>query len=177
MLPTFYDSLFYAFRVLQVGHDTSLKTKSGQEKYEILRSSVKARCSAALLPPVGVAPGVAPLQRTFLRLALAHDHANPNRLSNTSGCVRFRDGQIAAWRVKANVLLGVAMTFIEDEFLVRDRIEASELKEWAKNAGIKERTLERARKKLGVVSRREGFGADGKYFLSLSRSDSIDRQG
>jgi hypothetical protein len=67
--------------------------------------------------------------------------------------------------------LATAMKFIEEEFLVKERIESAALEEWAKNAGITKRTLERARKKLGVVSKRQGFGADGKFFLELPRSD------
>jgi hypothetical protein len=37
----------------------------------------------------------------------------------------------------------------------------------AKRAGISERTLKRARHKLGVVSKREGFGENSQFFLSL----------
>jgi hypothetical protein len=63
--------------------------------------------------------------------------------------------------------LGVAMTWLEDEFSVRDRIEVSDLSDWAKNAGISERTLKRAKQRLGVVSKRDGFGPGAKYYLSL----------
>jgi hypothetical protein len=66
--------------------------------------------------------------------------------------------------------LGVAIRFIEEEFLVAERIEASELEEWAGRAGISKRTLARARKKLGVVSKRDSFGEGAKWYLSLSGS-------
>jgi hypothetical protein len=72
--------------------------------------------------------------------------------------------------------LGVAMTFIEDEFSVTGRIEASVLIDMARNAGIKEVTLKRARKKLGVVTRREGFGPGAKFWLSLPGSRPIEDQ-
>jgi hypothetical protein len=72
--------------------------------------------------------------------------------------------------------LGEAVDFLLQEFSAVERVEASVMEEWAKKAGISKRTLERARKKLGVESKREGFGKEGKFFLSLPRSRSIDRQ-
>jgi hypothetical protein len=70
--------------------------------------------------------------------------------------------------------LATAMQFVEDEFLVAERIEASDLTAWAKNAGITEKTLRTARRKLGVVSRREGFGQGAKYYLSLPCTRPMD---
>jgi putative DNA primase/helicase len=72
--------------------------------------------------------------------------------------------------------LGAAITFLQDEFSVTEEIPASELEEWSRRAGISKRTLVRARKKLGVVARREGFGPGSKFFLSLPRSASIPCQ-
>jgi hypothetical protein len=72
--------------------------------------------------------------------------------------------------------LAEAIAFIEDEFLGAERIEASDLAKWARNAGISPETLKRARKKLGVVARRDGFGQGSKFYLSLSRSRSIEGQ-
>jgi putative DNA primase/helicase len=63
--------------------------------------------------------------------------------------------------------LGVAMTFLEDELTATGRLEASVLTASARRAGISEATLKRARKKLGVVSMRDGFGEASKFFLSL----------
>jgi putative DNA primase/helicase len=63
--------------------------------------------------------------------------------------------------------LGEAIRFIEEEFLVAERIEAVELATWAKNAGISAETLKRARKKLGVEAKRDGFGQGAKYYLCL----------
>lgn len=63
--------------------------------------------------------------------------------------------------------LGVAMVFIEDELTAAGKLEASVLLASARRAGISEATLKRARKKLGVVSKREGFGEDSKFFLCL----------
>jgi RecA-family ATPase len=63
--------------------------------------------------------------------------------------------------------LATAMKFITEEFLKEKEIEAVELSEWARKAGITEKVLRTARGKLGVVSHREGFGKDGKFLLSL----------
>jgi putative DNA primase/helicase len=72
--------------------------------------------------------------------------------------------------------LAEAIAFIEDEFLVAERIEASDLAAWARKAGISPETLKRARKKLGIVARRDGFGPGSKFYLSRSRSRSIEGQ-
>jgi hypothetical protein len=60
-----------------------------------------------------------------------------------------------------------AVTFIEDEFSASERIEASDFSEWARKAGISEKTMRSARSKMGIVSKREGFGQGAKYWLSL----------
>jgi hypothetical protein len=70
--------------------------------------------------------------------------------------------------------LAEAITFLTDEFMMAERIEASELVTWAKNAGISEKTLRTARSRLGVVTKREGFGPKAKYYLSLPRTASMD---
>jgi putative DNA primase/helicase len=67
-----------------------------------------------------------------------------------------------------------AITFIEDEFSATERIEASDLVEWARKAGISEKTLRTARTKMGVISRREGFGPGSKFYLSLPGRRPID---
>jgi hypothetical protein len=69
-----------------------------------------------------------------------------------------------------------AVFFLREEFSASERVEASIIERQAKRAGISKRTLERARKELGVVSKREGFGPEGKFFLSLPRLRPIDRQ-
>jgi putative DNA primase/helicase len=72
--------------------------------------------------------------------------------------------------------LAEAITFIEEEFLVAERIESSDLAAWARNAGISPETLKRARKKLGIVAKRDGFGPGSRFYLSLPRSRSIEGQ-
>jgi hypothetical protein len=72
--------------------------------------------------------------------------------------------------------LAEAIAFIEEEFLVAERIEASDLAKWARNAGISPETLKRARKKLGIVASRDGFGPGSKFYLSRLRSRSIEGQ-
>jgi hypothetical protein len=97
--------------------------------------------------------------------------------TSRSRCRRTRRWR-RRWRVQAaggdDDALGVAMTFLEDEFSVTDRIEASEITAWARRAGISERTLKRARQKLGVEAKREGFGTGSKFYLTLPRSKPIE---
>jgi putative DNA primase/helicase len=69
-----------------------------------------------------------------------------------------------------------AVFFLREEFSASERVEACIIERQGKKAGISKRTLERARKELGVVSKREGFGPEGKFFLSLPRLRPIDRQ-
>jgi putative DNA primase/helicase len=76
----------------------------------------------------------------------------------------------------ASGALSEAMNFLREEFSVAERMEASIIEKQARKAGISQRTLKRARKELGVVSRREGFGTEGKFFLSLPRSRPIGCQ-
>jgi hypothetical protein len=73
--------------------------------------------------------------------------------------------------------LAEAITFLTDEFERTDRIEASELAAWARRASISEATLKRARKKLGVEAKREGFGPDSKFYLTLPQSHRIEDHG
>jgi len=47
------------------------------------------------------------------------------------------------------------------------RVESKIIEDAARRAGISPRTLDRARYKLKVVSEREGFGANGKFYLRL----------
>jgi hypothetical protein len=70
--------------------------------------------------------------------------------------------------------LGEAVKWIQEEFLTKTEIEAVEIATWARNANISADTLKRARKKLGVVTRRDGFGPGAKYYLSLPRSGSME---
>lgn len=60
--------------------------------------------------------------------------------------------------------LADAMRWLEGELADEER-ESTEITRAAKAAGIRVRTLERARRKLGVDTRRKGFGADGKWYL------------
>jgi hypothetical protein len=53
----------------------------------------------------------------------------------------------------------------------RGRISARRVKQLAAQAGVSERTLDRARKALGVVSRREGFGATAQYMWTMPAMD------
>jgi putative DNA primase/helicase len=70
--------------------------------------------------------------------------------------------------------LATAMRFIEEEFLATDRIDASDLVAWAKRAGITENTLRTVRRRMGVVTKRDGFGPGSKFYLSLPGRRPID---
>jgi hypothetical protein len=72
--------------------------------------------------------------------------------------------------------IGDAVKWIQEEFLTKTEIEAVELVAWARNANISAETLKRARKKLGVVTRRDGFGPGAKYYLSIPRSGTMEGQ-
>jgi hypothetical protein len=63
--------------------------------------------------------------------------------------------------------LDYAKDFLREE-LAAGPVEADVIQSQAKKADISDRTLKRARAVLGVVSRREGFGRNGKFFLELS---------
>jgi hypothetical protein len=59
-----------------------------------------------------------------------------------------------------------AMDFLREK-LGAGEVEATVVETDARDAGIAIRTLDRARTKLGVISRRTGFGRNGKSWLSL----------
>lgn len=61
-----------------------------------------------------------------------------------------------------------AKQFILDEIeAAGGRLEATDIYEAARRAGIAKRTLERAVEKLAVVKEKQGFGKNGKWFWSV----------
>jgi hypothetical protein len=64
---------------------------------------------------------------------------------------------------------GYAAAFLRRE-LADGELPTSELNKRARAARIADRTLDRARKKLGVVSRRTGFGRTGQHWVSLPKA-------
>jgi hypothetical protein len=64
-----------------------------------------------------------------------------------------------------------ACSFLMEE-LGGGEIEANALERATRDAGLALRTVDRARKKLGVISRRSGFGRSGRCWLSLPRAPS-----
>ena len=69
--------------------------------------------------------------------------------------------------------LDAATDFLRD-ILADGPLPSSEVKALAADVDITERTLERAKKKLGIESERKGFGAGSAVHLSLpkGRGDS-----
>jgi hypothetical protein len=61
--------------------------------------------------------------------------------------------------------LAEAMRFLRAE--LQGEVEATVIETRARRVGIAIKTLKRARAKLGIVSRRDGFGPRGKFYLSL----------
>jgi hypothetical protein len=53
------------------------------------------------------------------------------------------------------------------QILASGSVESEDATRQAKKAGIAERTLERGKARLGVRTKREGFGPGGKWFWSL----------
>ncbi len=66
------------------------------------------------------------------------------------------------------------------EILRDGPVPAKKVKASAREAGIAERTLDRAKKRAGVAAKREGFGSEGTWYWALSASESpkgaIDRR-
>jgi hypothetical protein len=53
-------------------------------------------------------------------------------------------------------------------------LPAREVKQLARDAGIAERTLDRAREEIGAVTRHEGFGKGSRWLWSLPDPNPID---
>jgi len=58
------------------------------------------------------------------------------------------------------------------ELLEGGPVMVKKVRQAARDAGIADRTLDRARKRAGVESKRQGFGAEGLWFWSLSATDT-----
>jgi hypothetical protein len=65
--------------------------------------------------------------------------------------------------------LEIAMAFLR-RVLAEGERSAREVERMAEIVGIASRTLDRARKELGVVSRRTGFGPTLQHWLSLPKA-------
>jgi RecA-family ATPase len=59
-----------------------------------------------------------------------------------------------------------------DDLLADGPVSARDVKRFAREAGIKARTLDRARQSIGAVSKRSGFGAGAEYHWELVGSSS-----
>jgi putative DNA primase/helicase len=74
--------------------------------------------------------------------------------------------EVDSGRSEEHGALDEAIEFLRVE-LVEGRVEVTAIQAAAKRAGISDRTLKRARAKLGVIKQREGFGPGGKFFLAM----------
>jgi hypothetical protein len=82
--------------------------------------------------------------------------------------LRPADPDEAPAQAEAEGILREIMTDVAEH----GRISAKRVKQLAAQAGVSERTLDRARKALGVVSRREGFGAAAQYVWTMPAMDA-----
>jgi hypothetical protein len=76
-------------------------------------------------------------------------------------------------REPAQSASGYARAFLLRE-LAEGELSVKELNRRAKAARIAARTLDRARKELGVVARRTGFGRTGQHWVSLPKPPNRD---
>jgi hypothetical protein len=77
------------------------------------------------------------------------------------------------YRAPAQSAEDYAIAFLYRE-LAEGELSVRELKKRAAAAKIADRTLDRARKKVGVVSRRTGFGKSARHWVSLPKPRSVD---
>jgi hypothetical protein len=77
------------------------------------------------------------------------------------------------YRAPAQSAEDYAIAFLYRE-LAEGELSVRELKKRAAAAKIADRTLDRARKKVGVVSRRTGFGKEQRHWVSLLKPRSVD---
>jgi hypothetical protein len=76
------------------------------------------------------------------------------------------DQIVVSGKVSSLKPLEKAMDFLREK-LGGGEVEATVVEADARDAGVAIRTLDRARARLGVISRRTGFGRNGKSWLSL----------
>ena len=69
-----------------------------------------------------------------------------------------------------------AISFLE-ETLRDGAVPAKQIQGDAKDEGISASTLQRAKEKVGVVSRRQGFGGDGKWVWELPQTVTVTFKG
>ena len=76
----------------------------------------------------------------------------------------------AQWEPQKISAMSRAVAFLED-CLANGPVPAEEVKTKAQEAGIAERTLERAKKAVGVKVQKEGFGAESEWLWSLESDE------
>ena len=87
------------------------------------------------------------------------------------GEVEYTAAQLhAQWQPQKTSALDRAVVFLED-FLLNGPVSAEEVKARAQDAEITERTLERAKKAVGVKVHKEGFGSEGQWLWSLESDE------
>jgi hypothetical protein len=88
----------------------------------------------------------------------------------TTRCVASKEPKLVPSMATRSPTLGANKLAEGADFLrheLREEVQATVVEAHARKAGIAVKTLKRARAKLGIVSRRKGFGARGKFYLSL----------
>tara|TARA_R110002111_G_scaffold240432_1_gene302111 strand:+ start:16327 stop:17793 length:1467 start_codon:yes stop_codon:yes gene_type:complete len=96
----------------------------------------------------------------------------PARVNWSSDVVNISAAEVLAKITGGNNAGDDAGDWLRD-VLSDGAVESSEIKSMAERDGLAWRTIERAKKRIGVTSRREGFGIKGRWMWTLP---SIDRQ-
>ena len=123
--------------------------------------------STQILAPVKFNLGLHPPSLAF-RL---RQSANESAQVEWQGEVDYTAAQLhAQWQPQKTSALDRAVAFLED-FLFNGPVPADEVKSSAQAAEITERTLERAKKAVGVKVHKEGFGSESQWLWSLESDE------
>lgn len=123
--------------------------------------------STQILAPVKFNLGLHPPSLGFCLRQTANDQTQVE----WQGEVAYTAAQLhAQWLPQKTSALDRAVAFLED-FLINGPVSADEVKARAAEADITERTLERAKKAVGVKVHKEGFGSEGQWLWSLESDE------
>ncbi len=71
---------------------------------------------------------------------------------------------------KPSLAIEIAMTFLKDEIGDAELVQTTIIFGKADKAGITDSALSYAKRRLGIVTHREGYGPGAKFYYSLLRS-------
>jgi hypothetical protein len=160
----------------QSRHRDSLDDEYGAEPNQ--RSGRAAGFAAR--PPIPISkPGdfesdlIALRQKTVGAVSPARYSPSAERISRQQGSASRLSGQALA---PSQTKIATAVAWLSAELAAGERV-AAEVEAEARSAGIASRTYDRARHRLGVTSRRIGFGRGAKYMMALPVIHQTPREG